>query len=199
MLKGMNDIEHSSPKLRIPGVIVSSLKEFRDERGVLFESWSIKSDNTKYLQDTIVKCKRNVLRGMHYQIKSPYSQLITVISGQIFDVVLDLRQGSPTFKKAQSFILSPNGSQQLYMPPGIAHGYVSLSDDVIISYKCDSLYSPGDEGGVLWSSLDDIKWPTNETTLIKERDSNFESLSCLSANKLPYVIKPYEKENSYGC
>lgn len=188
MLKDTSDSSYLTPKPFISGVVVSHLEEFSDERGSLFELWSNRNDKSKYLQDTIVKCKKNVLRGMHYQIKSPYSQLITVISGKIFDVVLDLRQDSPTFKKAQSFILSSNGSQQLYMPPGIAHGYVSLSDDVIISYKCDTLYSPGDEGGVLWSSLDDVDWPVDDKTLINKRDTSFSSLRNLEPSKYPLAV-----------
>jgi|GEM_PF-849270 dTDP-4-dehydrorhamnose 3,5-epimerase len=199
MQKNMNKNIFSAKA--IEGVKIFNLPTHSDERGELYELWVGENHfaTESFVQDNIVKCKVNVLRGMHYQKNNPYSQIITLISGKIFDVLLDLRPGSPTFKQSTAYILDGSKNIQLYMPSGIAHGYVSLTDNVIISYKCNEKYQPTDEVGVLWSSIPEIKWPVNEKTKIKNRDQNFKKLNDLVDNDLPKVIDTNKGDILYGC
>jgi len=152
-------------KTDFPGLMIIEPKVFGDARGYFFESYNekIMADagiQTVFRQDNQSLSKYGVIRGLHFQL-NPYSQtkLIRVIEGAIHDVVLDLRKGSPTFGKWFGVELSAENKRQLYIPKGFAHGFSVLSEQSTILYKCDNLYNPQSEGGVLYNDPAlDIDW-----------------------------------------
>jgi len=140
-----------------PGLMIIEPKVFGDDRGYFFESYNEKlmlnaGIQTVFIQDNQSFSKYGVIRGLHFQ-RNPYAQtkLIRVIEGTIFDVALDLRKGSPTFGKWFGLEISAENKQQVYIPQGFAHGFSVLSQQAIILYKCDNLYNPLSEGGVLYN------------------------------------------------
>lgn len=166
-------------KTNFEGLIILEPKLFKDERGGFYETWR-KEDYKSYgikedfVQDNISISQRNVLRGLHYQ--RDQGQLVGVSYGEIFDVVVDIRQDSPTYKKYFSIHLTGDKPQQIYMSPGFAHGFCVLSDIVVINYKCTQYYDPSSEGGVIWNDPNiGIAWPAI-VPIISERDSQFKSL-----------------------
>ena len=161
------------------GLIVLEPRTFKDERGIFYESWRSEDYqkagiNEKFLQDNVSFSKRNVLRGLHYQ--SHQGQLVTVIQGKIFDVAVDLRPHSKTYKKYFSIELEGSNPKQLYMPPGFAHGFCVQSDSAIINYKCTQYYEPTQEGGIIWNDPHiGIEWPPCESLIFSPRDRDFPS------------------------
>jgi dTDP-4-dehydrorhamnose 3,5-epimerase len=138
----------------IPGLYIIEPKVFADERGYFFESFSTKKfeENglvANYVQDNESKSHYGVIRGLHYQ-KAPYAQtkLIRVVRGTVYDVAVDLREGSPTFGKWHGVIVSASNKRQFYIPKGFAHGFSVLSEYAIFSYKCDEFYNPQAEAGI---------------------------------------------------
>jgi dTDP-4-dehydrorhamnose 3,5-epimerase len=153
---------------------------YKDERGKFYESWreidyqkiGIKEN---FLQDNISTSHKNVLRGLHYQKNQ--GQLVTVVSGKIFDVVVDIRPESQTYKKYYSIELDAFVPQQLYMPQGFAHGFCVLSDVAILHYKCTQYYNPAEEGGIIWNDPEiGIQWP-NIDPIICLKDNSFKMMS----------------------
>jgi dTDP-4-dehydrorhamnose 3,5-epimerase len=142
-----------------------------DDRGFFLETY--KKDQffregitDNFIQDSYSRSKRDVLTGMHFKLKSPQAQLVTLMSGHIFDVCVDLRPDSPTFSKWHGIELIESAPRQIYMEPGFAHGYCVLSDFANIHYKVTELYNPRDEVGLLWNDEDiDIKWPIKNPIL----------------------------------
>jgi len=164
----------------INGVITFSPKIYPDKRGYFFESYnssfinSLLKDKIVFIQDNESKSVKNVIRGLHYQIE-PFSQkkLIRVLQGKIFDVVLDLRKNSSSFGMHETFDLSSENNMQLYIPEGCAHGFMSLSDDVIINYKVDKAYAPEYERTILWNDPKlNIEWPNYSEVIVSEKDAN---------------------------
>jgi len=171
-------------KTPLEGFIVIEPDYFEDDRGFFLESYSkqryrnigIKED---FLQDNHSRSKKNVLRGMHYQISRPQSQIVTVMRGRIFDAVVDLRLNSKTYGQWYGVELSENGPRQVYMAPGFAHGFQVLSDWTDMHYKVSEHYSPTDEGGIIWNDpAVSIKWPL-KNPIISSKDKkllNFKDL-----------------------
>jgi dTDP-4-dehydrorhamnose 3,5-epimerase len=142
----------------IPEVILVEPLVFKDDRGFFLES---------YHQ---AKSRQGTVRGLHYQLKHPQGKLIYVVSGRIFDVVLDIRRGSPTFGNWCGAYLSAENKHQVFIPEGFAHGFSVLSESADVIYKCTDFYAPGDECGVLWNDPDlNIDWGV-EAPLLSERD-----------------------------
>lgn len=132
-----------------------------------------------FLQDNHSHSYKNVLRGLHFNIKKPQAQLLTVIQGEIFDVVVDLRRNSPNFGKWTSKILSDKGPRQMFMSKGLAHGFCVLSETADLHYKVTEMYDADDQGGLLWSDTDlNIEWPI-ANAIISSKDQTFPSLSSL--------------------
>jgi dTDP-4-dehydrorhamnose 3,5-epimerase len=138
----------------IPGLLVIEPRVFADERGYFFESFNqnkFVENNlvSNYIQDNESKSHYGVIRGLHYQL-APYAQtkLIRVVRGTVYDVAVDLRQGSPTFGKWHGIIVSASNKRQFYIPKGFAHGFSVLSEYAIFSYKCDDFYNPKAERGI---------------------------------------------------
>ena len=174
----------------IPGVVVIEPDVHRDERGFFLESFNLRRYAElgivdEFVQDNRSYSRAKVLRGLHYQIEHPQGQLVYVTRGEIFDVGLDLRPGSPSFGRAFSTFLGTDHQRQIYFPPGIAHGFVVLREEAEILYKCTAYYHADDEGGVLWSDPDlAIAWPIRDP-IVSERDRAFSPLKDIPKHKLP--------------
>lgn len=136
-----------------------------DDRGYFMETYNLRDMqeaglNMHFVQDNQSMSVRGVLRGLHYQRKYPQGKLVRVISGEVFDVAVDLRVGSKTYGKWHGEILSAENKKQFYIPEGFAHGFLVLSETAEFCYKCTDFYHPGDEGGLRWNDPTiDIRWP----------------------------------------
>ncbi|PKL18908.1 MAG: dTDP-4-dehydrorhamnose 3,5-epimerase [Spirochaetae bacterium HGW-Spirochaetae-5] len=153
-------------QLDIPGLVLVTPKAFSDSRGFFLETYK-KSDfknsgiDTEFMQDNHSLSSKGVLRGLHYQ-KEPYSQakLVRVIKGSVYDVAVDIRKSSPTFKQWIAVELSDENNNMLYIPEGFAHGFTALADDVHLVYKCSSEYSHQYDAGIRWDDPEiNIQWP----------------------------------------
>lgn len=153
---------------------------FGDKRGYFMETYQYEEfkkagiDNV-FVQDNQSKSRRGVLRGLHFQSQHPQAKLVRVISGVIFDVAVDIRPGSVTYGKWLGVTLSAENQKQLFIPKGFAHGYLVLSDEAELCYKCDEFYHPDDEGGFMWNDpVIGIKWPLDKTEVIlSEKDKKY--------------------------
>ncbi|MBX9977645.1 MAG: dTDP-4-dehydrorhamnose 3,5-epimerase [Alphaproteobacteria bacterium] len=164
------------------GLVLLEPRFFKDGRGCFYESWR-HEDYKKigitenFLQDNVSVSMQHALRGLHYQ--KDQGQLVTVTHGKIFDVVVDIRPDSKTYKRYFSIQLDGNIPMQLYMPQGFAHGFCVLSDMAVINYKCTQYYDPSKEGGILWSDPEiGIQWPEGQK-IISEKDQLFSTLGAL--------------------
>ncbi len=182
----MNTIE--SP---LPGVLVLEPRVFRDDRGFLLETW--KSDRyaalglpEQFVQDNLSHSRRGVLRGLHYQHPTAQGKLLTVLHGEVFDVAVDIRAGSPTFGRWFGTTLSSENLKQLWVPEGFAHGFLVTSDQAVVLYKCTELYTPSDEGSVLWNDPEiGIEWPSSQPPVLSPKDAAAPRLRDLPPNRLP--------------
>ncbi|MFH1542702.1 MAG: dTDP-4-dehydrorhamnose 3,5-epimerase [bacterium] len=150
----------------IPDILIVESKAFADERGFFMESYNKGNFDKEgfpepFIQDNLSKSAKGVVRGLHYQKKpNPMGKLVSCIQGKIFDVGVDVRKGSKTFGQWFGLELSEENKKMLYLPPGFAHGFLSLEDNTFVAYKCTGLYSPHDERAVLWNDPDiEIDWP----------------------------------------
>ena len=166
----------------IKDVYEIEVKRYGDNRGYFMETYK-ESDfieaglNYRFIQDNQSKSKKGVLRGLHFQKTFPQAKLVRCIEGEVFDVAVDLRAGSPTYGKWHGVILSAEKGNQFIIPRGFAHGFVVLSENAIFCYKCDELYHPEDESGIMWDDPDiGIRWPYKGKPLLSEKDKLFRSL-----------------------
>ena len=164
-------------KTPIEGVLLLKPKVFGDERGYFVETWQKEryeeiGINLPFVQDNHSKSTKGILRGLHYQKKHPQGKLVMVSYGEVFDVAVDIRPNSPTFGKWYGAILSQENQHQLWIPPGLAHGFLVLSDIAHFHYKCTDFYYPGDEGCILWCDSDiQIDWPLqNQKPTLSAKD-----------------------------
>jgi len=186
-------------KTSLEGFLIVELETFKDDRGFFLETFQEKNYKEvgitdKFVQDNQSRSSKGVLRGMHFQVKRPQAQIVTVMRGCIFDVGVDLRQNSSTFGQWYGVELSDVGQRQVYMAPGIAHGFCVLSDLADLHYKVSRFYDPDDECGMVWNDSEvNIDWPLM-TPLIHQRDATYQSLSQLIDNhQLPHNL-PIEVE-----
>src|SRR5450830_304665 len=157
-------------KTEIPDVLIFEPKAFGDNRGYFFESFNRKQFgelsgvDVDFVQDNHSKSGRNVLRGLHYQIKQAQGKLVRVVAGEVFDVVVDIRKNSPTFGKWVGAVLSAENKLQLWVPPGFAHGFVVISDSAEFLYKTTDYWAPEHERCILWNDpAVGIHWPDGIT------------------------------------
>ncbi|MBQ6491689.1 MAG: dTDP-4-dehydrorhamnose 3,5-epimerase [Atopobiaceae bacterium] len=155
-------------KTSIDGVVIVDVKSYGDNRGYFMETYK-RPDfvaggiDAEFVQDNQSASTRGVLRGLHFQIAHPQAKLVRVVSGFVFDVVVDLRPGSPTYGTWEGVVLSAENRRQLFIPRGFAHGFLVLSDHAEFCYKCDDVYHPKDEGGLAWDDPSiGIAWPPLE-------------------------------------
>lgn len=171
-------------KTGIEGLCVIQPKVFGDERGYFMETYNYNEFKEAgldmvFVQDNQSKSKKGVLRGLHFQRKHPQGKLVRVISGEVFDVAVDIRENSPTFKKWFGIILSEENKKQLYIPEGFAHGFLVLSEEVEFVYKCTDYYHPEDESGIIWNDPEiGIEWPLEGIgeTILSEKDKRWDNL-----------------------
>lgn len=175
-------------RLAIPDIILIAPKVFADPRGMFIETYKY-SDFAKegikgyFIQDNHSRSQKNVLRGLHYQNHpKPQGKLVRCIKGKIFDVCVDIRKQSPTFGKWVSHVLDDVLHESLYIPPGFAHGFFTLSETAEMIYKCTDEYAPECEAGIIWNDPDiNIVWPGSDPSF-SERDKKHPSLKNANIN-----------------
>ena len=163
-------------KTKIDGVYIIETKVFGDERGYFMETYNQRDMqenglNMVFVQDNQSMSVKGVLRGLHFQKQYPQGKLVRVIKGAVFDVAVDLREGSETYGKWYGVVLSAENKKQFYVPEGFAHGFYVMSDSATFAYKCTNLYDPSSEGGLLWNDPEiGIEWPIDGEVLLSEKD-----------------------------
>ncbi|MBN2718712.1 MAG: dTDP-4-dehydrorhamnose 3,5-epimerase [Deltaproteobacteria bacterium] len=174
----------------LPGVVIIEPKVFGDHRGFFMESYSYQryadaGIAEKFVQDNVSFSSKGVLRGLHFQNPGAQGKLVHVLQGEVFDVAVDIRVGSPTFGKWTGITLSGDNKRQFYIPPDFAHGFVVTSETALFAYKCTAYYAPSNEGSVRWDDPDiGIVWPIAAPTLA-EKDANALCLKDIPRDKLP--------------
>ena len=161
----------------LPGVLLLTPKIFRDDRGEFFETYNQKQMMeaglpTTWLQDNFSLSKKNVLRGIHYQITRPQGKLVRVTKGAVLDVAVDLRRSSSTFAQHVVIELNAEGADMLWIPPGFGHAFLALTDQVGFAYKVTDYYSPAGERTIFWNDPDiAIQWPIPvDSTVVSKKD-----------------------------
>ena len=155
----------------IEGVLLIKPTVWRDSRGFFVETWQLTryasaGISLPFVQDNYSRSSRGTLRGLHFQRSRPQGKLVHVSEGEVFDVAVDIRPGSPTFGAWFGAVLSEENQHQLWVPPGLAHGYCVLGEQAGFHYKCTEFYCPGDEGGLRWNDPDiGIAWPVADPIL----------------------------------
>ncbi|RWX56614.1 dTDP-4-dehydrorhamnose 3,5-epimerase [Photobacterium chitinilyticum] len=163
---------------RIPDVKIIEPSVFGDERGFFMETWNQKrfeelvtGKPTQFVQDNHSKSKKGILRGLHYQTENTQGKLVRVVLGEVFDVAVDIRRGSPTFGQWVGEYLSAENKRQLWVPEGFAHGFYVTTEEAEFVYKCTDYYNPGAELSILWNDKNlAIEWPIEGTVQLSEKD-----------------------------
>ncbi len=179
--------------LALDGVKLIRPRVFRDDRGHFLETWRRDryADNGipgDFVQDNVAFSRAGVLRGLHYQWPRPQGKLVMAVHGEVFDVAVDIRRGSPTFARWVGQLLSAENGQQLWIPEGFAHGYVVTSDtDAVVAYKCTRAYAPEHDRAIRWDDPDiGIGWPVTRPVL-SEKDAAAARLADVAEEELPAV------------
>ncbi len=165
-------------KGKLEGILIIEPQVFGDDRGFFFESFNQRKlaehgIREKFVQDNHSFSVKNTLRGLHYQINPGQDKLVRVTSGEVFDVVVDIRRGSPTFGQWEAFHLSAENKMQIFVPKGFAHGFCVVSESANFLYKCSEYYSPQDERGIIWNDPDiGVEWPVEDPILSQKDTAN---------------------------
>jgi dTDP-4-dehydrorhamnose 3,5-epimerase len=174
----------------VPGVIVLEARVFSDARGTFFESYRADAYAalgvlSTFVQDNVSISRRGVLRGLHFQHPRGQAKLVQVVRGEVFDVAVDVRLGSPTFGQAVWATLSESNHRQMFMPPGFAHGFLVTSDEAVVVYKCGEYYTPECEHSLRWNDPAlAIPWPEC-TPILSAKDEAAPLLSAVPRDSLP--------------
>lgn len=161
----------------LPGVLLIEPRVFGDERGFFFESWNTRvfeqaGIGARFVQDNHSLSLRGILRGLHYQIEKPQGKLIRTVSGEIFDVAVDIRRSSPTFGRWTGQRLSAENKRMLWIPPGFAHGFLALTDTAEVLYKVSDYWAQQYERTIIWNDPDiGIDWPFEGVPVLSPRDA----------------------------
>lgn len=172
----------------LDGILIIEPRLFSDERGFFYESHQhsryLEAGVPQMVQDNISRSRRGTLRGLHYQLPSAQGKLVWVIRGKVWDVMVDIRRSSPTYKKWFAMTLSDETLTQIYIPPGFAHGFCTLSDEADFCYKCTDYYTPANEQGIIWNDPEiNIPWPV-ENPVLSPKDKLYPSLNEIEHAKL---------------
>ena len=176
----------------LPGCVVIEPAVFGDERGFFFETWNADRYGQlglpdKFVQSNVSSSARGVLRGLHYQWPNPQGKLVSVLEGEVYDVAVDIRRGSPTFGRWAAVILSAENKRQFWMPEGFAHGFAVLSERAIFSYLCTAQYDKSADAGVRWNDADiGIDWPI-DAPLLSDKDAAAPFLKDVAPDRLPLI------------
>ncbi len=179
---------------KLPGVLIIEPDVFGDARGFFIETFSGKRYeeaglSQPFVQDNVSFSTKGALRGLHFQNPHAQGKLVQVLSGEVLDVAVDIRVGSPNFGQWFGETLSAENHKQMYIPPGFAHGFCVVSDTALFSYKCTDYYSPTTEGGIIWNDPDiGITWPIN-APLVSKKDAGYPRLKDIPKDKLPVLSK----------
>jgi dTDP-4-dehydrorhamnose 3,5-epimerase len=174
----------------LDGVCIIEPAVYGDARGFFTETYNMERYRAAglgqpFVQDNLSFSVRGTLRGLHYQHPHDQAKLVMAVKGEIFDVAVDIRWGSPRFGQWVGIRISEDNKRQVFIPEGFAHGFCVLSETAIVTYKCSDLYHPGSEGGLLWNDPDlGIDWPV-EDPLISDKDRRNAYLKDLQAERLP--------------
>ncbi len=173
----------------LPGVLLIEPRIFTDERGHFWEAYQAERysrwDIPPFVQDNLSYSSQGVLRGLHYQLGQPQGKLVCALQGEIFDVVVDIRRGSPTFGSWLGVVLDARSCRQLYVPQGFAHGFCVTSEAALVLYKCTDYYAPQEEKGIRWNDPAlGIDWPITDP-IISPRDRAYPNLHEVPAAELP--------------
>lgn len=178
----------------IPGVLIIEPDVFGDARGFFMETWKASryeeiGVREPFLQDNLSFSTRGVLRGLHYQHPHEQGKLVSVVQGEVFDVAVDIRGGSPFFGQWVGVTLSGDNHRQFWVPPGFAHGFCVLSETAYFTYKCTDLYAPSTEGGIAWNDSDiGIEWPLTDV-ILSDKDKLYPCLRDVDNALLPQFVK----------
>ncbi|MFX4261830.1 dTDP-4-dehydrorhamnose 3,5-epimerase [Pelotomaculum propionicicum] len=174
----------------LPGVVIIEPEVYYDHRGLFLETWNQDRYTATglpscFVQDNLSISKKRVLRGMHFQHPHSQGKLVSVLQGEVFDVAVDIRLGSPTFSRWVGVTLSHENMRQLYIPEGYAHGFLALSEYAVFHYKCTDYYNPKAEKGIIWSDPDiNIDWPEG-VPVLSEKDLANPRLKDMKHHVLP--------------
>ena len=174
----------------LPGCLVIEPAVFGDERGVFFETWNADRFGehglpVKFVQSNVSTSVKGVLRGLHYQWPRSQGKLVSVLEGEVCDVAVDIRRGSPTFGRWEAVILSADNRRQLWIPEGFAHGFAVLSEHAVFNYLCTDVYVKEADAGVRWNDGDiGVDWPVSDP-LLSAKDEKAPFLADISGDRLP--------------
>ncbi|CAA9416951.1 MAG: dTDP-4-dehydrorhamnose 3,5-epimerase [uncultured Rubrobacteraceae bacterium] len=174
----------------LPDVLVLEPKVFGDDRGFFMETWNGRRYEglgipNRFVQDNLSLSAHGVLRGLHFQNPQPQGKLVCVLRGEVFDVAVDIRAGSPTFGRWTGVTLSAENKRQFWVPPNFAHGFVVTGEDALLSYKCTDYYAPEHDGSILWNDPEiGIQWPI-ETPSLSGKDAAAPPLFGMPKGSLP--------------
>jgi dTDP-4-dehydrorhamnose 3,5-epimerase len=177
-------------RLEIPDVLLVEPKVFGDARGYFVETYQAEryaeaGISERFVQDNMSRSSRGTLRGLHLQHPDSQGKLVSAVEGEVFDVAVDTRVGSPTFGKWVAVVLSSSDHRQMYIPPGFAHGFCVTSEQALFAYKCTQLYKPQHELGVIWNDPGlGIPWPVTQP-IISPKDQRFLPLAQIDPASLP--------------
>lgn len=172
----------------LDGLLIIEPQVFSDARGYFYESFRqtryTEAGIPTFVQDNISHSRRDSLRGLHYQRPASQGKLVWVTRGSVWDVMVDIRVSSPTFKQWHAVTLNAEEPKQIYIPPGFAHGFLTLSDEAVFCYKCTDYYSPKDEHGIIWNDPEiNIEWPA-VNPILSPKDTTYSSLSEITHDNL---------------
>ena len=174
----------------LPGCLIIEPQVFGDERGFFYESynqdkWLAHGLQRSFVQGNVSSSVRGVLRGLHYQWPKPQGKLVSVTEGEVWDVAVDIRRGSPTFGRWTAVVLNADNKRQFWIPEGFAHGFATLSEGAVFSYLCTATYDRECDAGIRWNDADlAIDWPIAEP-LLSDKDARAPFLSEVAPDRLP--------------
>ena len=175
----------------LPGCLVIEPAVFGDDRGFFFETWNAERYAKaglpdKFVQSNVSSSARGVLRGLHYQWPNPQGKLVSVLEGEVYDVAVDIRRGSPHFGKWAAVVLSAENKRQFWIPEGFAHGFAVLSERALFSYLCTAQYDKLADASIRWNDAEiGIDWPVDEP-LLSDKDALAPFLKEVSSDRLPF-------------
>lgn len=178
---------------RLPGCVVIEPAVFGDERGFFFEGWNAARFGglglpDRFVQSNVSSSSKGVLRGLHYQWPRPQGKLVSVLEGEVYDVAVDIRRGSPTFGQWEAVVLSAQNKRQFWIPEGFGHGFAVLSDTALFHYLCTDVYVKEVDAGVRWNDADiAVDWPLSAPTL-SAKDENAPFLKDITEDRLPVYM-----------
>ncbi|KRG66260.1 dTDP-4-dehydrorhamnose 3,5-epimerase [Stenotrophomonas humi] len=177
----------------LPGCVVIEPAVFGDERGFFFETWNAERFGAlglpdKFVQSNVSASSKGVLRGLHYQWPRPQGKLVSVLEGEVYDVAVDIRRGSPTFGRWEAVILSAENKRQFWIPEGFAHGFAVLSERAVFSYLCTEVYLKDVDAAVRWNDASiGVDWPISGP-ILSAKDENAPFLQDIAEERLPVYM-----------